>query len=157
MNLRSRYFGAKNADFRRYAEDWHPCILSVLPVMYLWMLWCFHSRARQRQDKDKTRTRQILNLCIPMMPFTPVVARPVSLPDRFNICLVIVLSLSCSGVKTPLGLKSEGGVRHDCISVLSALFIAIGSHVTREINTESTVNIWTKEHNPLIRSSTGVL
>ena len=23
------------------------------------------------QDKDKTRTRQMLNLCIPMMPFTP--------------------------------------------------------------------------------------
>ena len=25
-NLRSQYFGAKNADFRRSAADWHPCI-----------------------------------------------------------------------------------------------------------------------------------
>ena len=40
------------------------------------------------QDNDKTTTRQMLNLCIPMKPF--------------NICLVVVLSLSCSGVKTPL-------------------------------------------------------
>ena len=39
--------------------------------------------------QSKTTTRQMLNLCIPMMPFTP------------DICLV-VLSLSCSGVKTPL-------------------------------------------------------
>ena len=60
---------------------------------------------RQRQDNDKTTTRQKLNLCIPMMPFTP------SLPDRcerhhrnaqVQLCLVVVLSLSSSGVTTPL-------------------------------------------------------
>ena len=38
------------------------------------------------QDNDKTTTRQMLNLCIHMMPFTP---GPTNL-------------VSCSGVKTPL-------------------------------------------------------
>ena len=53
-------------------------------------LWGVHARARQRQDNDKVR--QGVKGIIEM--------------HRFNICLVVVLSLSCSGVKTPLLLTS---------------------------------------------------
>ena len=35
------------------------------------------------QYNNKTTTRQMLNLCMPMMPFTP--------GPTFNICLVVVL------------------------------------------------------------------
>ena len=53
--------------------------------------------------QSKTTTRQMLNLCIPMMPFTPGPACLVwkaSGMHRFNICLVVALSLSCN-VKHP--------------------------------------------------------
>ena len=52
------------------------------------------------QDNDKTTTRQMLNPCISMMPGVKGIIGM----HRFNICLVVVLSLSCFGVKTPLGL-----------------------------------------------------
>ena len=55
--------------------------------------------------QSKTTTRQMLNLCISMMPFTPddmSGVKGIIEMHRFNICLVVVLSLSCSGVKTPL-------------------------------------------------------
>ena len=32
MNLRSQYFGAKKGDFRRSAEDWHPCTMDFYHV-----------------------------------------------------------------------------------------------------------------------------
>ena len=61
------------------------------------------------EQDNKTTTRQMLNLCIPMMPFTPgpsYIARSgvkgIIGMHSSNICLVVVLSLSCSGVKTPL-------------------------------------------------------
>ena len=41
------------------------------------------------QDNDKTTTRQMLNLCIPMTPFTP---GPTNWCERHH---VVVLSLSC--------------------------------------------------------------
>ena len=52
------------------------------------------------QDNDKTTTRQMLNLCISIMPFTPGPTNPAGVKGiigmhRFNICLVVVLSLSC--------------------------------------------------------------
>ena len=69
-------------------------------------LWCFHTRARQRQHNDK----RMLNLCIPMMPFTPGVSCCRTWCERHHRnaqvqhSFVVVLSLSCSGVKTPLGI-----------------------------------------------------
>ena len=50
-------------------------------------------------------TRQMLNLCIPMKPFTPgdkPGVKGLIGMHRFNTCLVGVFSVSCSSVKTPL-------------------------------------------------------
>ena len=90
----------------------------VHPSRYL---WCFHTRARQRQDNDKTTTRQMLNLCIPMMPFTPTCLVTRLLSCR---CLVVVLLwckntitldvtlLASKKVVGPIAaLKSGGGGR----------------------------------------------
>ena len=63
----------------------------------------FHTRARLN---DKTTTRQMLNLHVHSYdafhtgPATTGVKGIIGM-HRFNICLVVVL-LSCSGVKTPL-------------------------------------------------------
>ena len=52
----------------------------------------------------------MLNLCISMINafhtrFVGPGMKGIIEMHRFNICLVVVLPLSCSGVKTPLGLK----------------------------------------------------
>ena len=73
------------------------------------------------QDNDKTMTRQrqdndnkMLNLCIPMMPFTPGLScRCRTWCERHHRnaqvqhLFVVVLSLSCSGVKTPLPIEGD--------------------------------------------------
>ena len=71
-------------------------------------LWCFYTRARQRQDKcsyDAFHTRHV----------GPGVKGIIGM-HRFNICLVVVLSLSCSGVKTPL----PSGISKECRHIVSA-------------------------------------
>ena len=73
---------------------------------------CFHTRARQRQDNDKTTTRQMLNLCIPMMPFTP------SLPGRCErhhrnaqvqhlSCRLVVVLLWCENTIVEIHLPAR--------------------------------------------------
>ena len=69
----------------------------------------FGSTVMVLSHQSKTTTRQILNLCISMMPFTQVRQ---TWWERHNRnaqvqllscgCLVVVLSVSCSGVKAPL-------------------------------------------------------
>ena len=65
-------------------------------------LWCFHTRARQRQDNDKTNVEPVhyydaFHTKSDMSGVKGTIGM-----HRFNSCLVVVLSLSCSGVKTPL-------------------------------------------------------
>ena len=59
---------------------------------------------RQWQDNDKTNVERVHSYDA----FHTVVAgrgvKGIIGMHRFNICLVVVLSLSCSGVKTPLKL-----------------------------------------------------
>ena len=47
------------------------------------------------QDNDNTTTRQMLNLCIPMMPFTPGLSDLVRKASYECTGSTIVLSLSC--------------------------------------------------------------
>ena len=54
------------------------------------------------QDNDKTTTRQMLNLCIPVMRSDMSGVKGIIGMHRFKFCLVVVLSLSCSGGETPL-------------------------------------------------------
>ena len=64
--------------------------------------WCFHTRARQRQDNDKTNVEPVHSYdAFHTRHVGPGVKGIIGM-HRFNICLVVVLSLSCSGVKTPL-------------------------------------------------------
>ena len=57
------------------------------------------------QDNDKTTTTQMLNLCIPMMPFTPGPTNQMWKASKKCTGSTFVLSLSCSGVKSPLELS----------------------------------------------------
>ena len=76
------------------------------------LLWCFHTRARQRQDNDKTKVEPVHFYYAFHTRFVGPGVKGTDKPGvkgiiemhRFNICLVVVLSLSCSGVKAPLDL-----------------------------------------------------
>ena len=59
--------------------------------------WCFHTRARQRQDKCWTQVH--FYYAFHTRSDKPGVKGIIEI-HRFNFCLV-VLSLSCSGVKAP--------------------------------------------------------
>ena len=65
-------------------------------------LWCFHTRARQRQDNDKTKVEPVHFYYAFHTRFVGPGVKGIIEMHRFNICLVVVLSLSCSGVKAPL-------------------------------------------------------
>ena len=74
----------------------------TVDLFYPRALMVFHTRARQRQDNDKTNVE-------PVHSYYPFHTRSdmsgvkgIIGIHRFNLCLVVVLSLSCSGVKTPL-------------------------------------------------------
>ena len=72
-------------------------------------LWCFHTRARQRQDNDKTKVEPVhFYYAFHTRSDKPGVKGIIEM-HRFNFCLVVVLSLSCSGVKAPLQLLIGGG------------------------------------------------
>ena len=67
---------------------------------------CFHTRARQRQDNDKTKVELVHSYdAFHTRHVGPGVKGIIGM-HRFNICLVVVLSLSCSGVKTPLVIRA---------------------------------------------------
>ena len=63
------------------------------------VLWCFHTRARQRQDK--TNVEPVHSYGAFHTRYGNDGVKDIIGMHRFNICLV-VLSLFCSGVKTPL-------------------------------------------------------
>ena len=65
-------------------------------------LWCFHTRARQRQDNDKKNVEPVHSYDAFHTRSDMSGVKGIIGMHRFNICLVVVLSLSCSGVKTPL-------------------------------------------------------
>ena len=67
-----------------------------------WVLWCFHTRARQRQDNDKTKVEPVHFYYAFHTRFVGPGVKGIIEMHRFNFCLVVVLSLSCSGVKAPL-------------------------------------------------------
>ena len=70
--------------------------------IYTYILWCFHTRARQRQDNDKTNVEPVhFYYAFHTRSDKPGVKGIIEM-HRFNFCLVVVLSLSCSGVKAPL-------------------------------------------------------
>ena len=85
------------------------CLLAanhLLKIKYANMdfedLWCFHTRARQRQDNDKTNVEPVhFYYAFHTRSDKPGVKGIIEM-HRFNFCLVVVLSLSCSGVKAPL-------------------------------------------------------
>ena len=62
-------------------------------------LWCFHTTARQRQDNDKTNVEPVHSYDAFHTRSNKPGVKGIIEMHRFNICLV-VLSLSCSGVKT---------------------------------------------------------
>ena len=64
-------------------------------------LWCFHTRARQRQDNDKTKVEPVHFYYAFHTRFVGPGVKGIIEMHRFNFCLVVVLSLSCSGVKAP--------------------------------------------------------
>ena len=83
------------------------------------------------KDDDKTTTRQMLNLCIPMMPFTP------DMPDlvwKASISLVVVL-LWCENTEAiHMGLARNGA----CQLVLTQLLVfrlccLSGSHTSTKL------------------------
>ena len=68
-------------------------------------LWCFHTRARQRQGNDKTNVEPVhFYYAFHTRSDKPGVKGIIGM-HKFNFCLVVVLSLSCSGVKAPLHLQ----------------------------------------------------
>ena len=71
----------------------------------LLLLWCFHPRARQ-QDNDKTNVEPVHSYDAFHTRSDMSGVKGIIGMHRFNICLVVVLLLSCSGVKTPLGKPS---------------------------------------------------
>ena len=78
-------------------------IHGLLSPRFIGLLWCFHTRARQRQDNDKTKVEPAHSYdAFHTRHVGPGVKGIIGM-HRFNICLVVVL-LSCSGVKTPLVL-----------------------------------------------------
>ena len=60
-----------------------------------------HTRARQRQDDDKTNVEPVHCYDAFHTRLVGPGVKGIIGMHRFNICLVVVLSLSCSGVKTP--------------------------------------------------------
>ena len=65
------------------------------------LFWCFHTRGRRRLDNDKTNVEPVHSYdAFHTRSDKPGVKGIIEM-HRFNICLVVVLSLSCSGVKTP--------------------------------------------------------
>ena len=71
---------------------------------FVQQLWSFHTRARQRQDEDKTNVEPVHSYdAFHTRSDKPCVKGIIGM-HRFNICFVVILLLSCSGVKTPLGL-----------------------------------------------------
>ena len=70
-------------------------------------LWCFHTRARQRQDNDKTNVEPVHSSDAFHTRHAGPGVKGIIERHRFNICLVVVLSLSCSCVKTPLLVKLD--------------------------------------------------
>ena len=78
------------------------CVTAESPV-----LWCFHPRARQRQDNDKTNVEPVHFYDAFHTWFVGPGVKGIIGMHSFNVCLVVVLSLSCSGVKTP---KSGQGI-----------------------------------------------
>ena len=82
-------------------DDKHPITDSPLVHGISWDLWGFHTRARQRQDNDKTNVETVHSYdAFHNRSDKPGVKGIIGM-HRFNICLVVVLWLSCSGVKTP--------------------------------------------------------
>ena len=67
---------------------------------YCLVLWCFHTRARQ-QDNDKTNVEPVHSYDAFHTRSGMSGVKGIIGMHRFNVCLV-VLSLSCCGVKTPL-------------------------------------------------------
>ena len=72
---------------------WSDCYQQCLQLQHrLWLCpWHSNGAFTPEQDNDKTTTRQMLNLCISIMPFTPGPACR---------CLVVVL-LWCESTITP--------------------------------------------------------
>ena len=59
------------------------------------ILWCFHTRARQRQDNDKTNVEPVHSYDAFHTRSGMSGVKGIIGMHRFNICLVVVLSLSC--------------------------------------------------------------
>ena len=57
---------------------------------------------RQRQDNDKTNVEPVHSYDAFHTGLATTGVKGIIGMHRFNICLVVVLSLSCSGVKAPL-------------------------------------------------------
>ena len=60
------------------------------------------SNGNQEQDNDKTNVEPVHSYDAFHTRFVGPGVKGIIGMHRFNICLVVVLSLSCSGVKTPL-------------------------------------------------------
>ena len=90
------------------------CLVGTLSQVYLpsdrylqtLMAFSHQSKTttRQRQDDDKTNVEPVHSYDAFHTRFVGPGVKGIIGMHRFNICLVVVLSLSCSGVKTPLGL-----------------------------------------------------
>ena len=72
----------------------------------------FSHQSKTTQDNDKTNVEPVHSYdAFHTRHVGPGVKGIIGM-HRFNICLVVVLSFSCSGVKTPLALISVVGLCH---------------------------------------------